>query len=171
MKETGQVYPRELKEEKDGFRWYQTHLGRCYGADSMDNTTLIPLSRGYDGHVIYIPVNDRGNGGFFEVTTLKGGVGICDINGNEIIPPRRGYIYVCSHKDWYSVTVKKGIIFKRQLNGVCDSQGNEIIPPIYKHYIYYDKECGFYYFKNRHNHVREKRTLIEVNHFEGKNEV
>jgi len=48
--------------------------------------------------------------------------GICDLKGNEIIPPRRGYYRCNLERDYFLVEVG-------EFEGVCDLTGKEIIAP------------------------------------------
>ena len=80
---------RELKTEDNGFKWYQTHSGSYYGAESIDGRTIIPLSKGYDMIVFH---NNGDCIGYFGVYR-NGKKGAYDIHGNLVIEPIHEKLY------------------------------------------------------------------------------
>ncbi len=110
---------RTLKTESDGFKWYELKQDDYRGAQSIDGTTLIPLSRKYTW--IYY---DDTYGGSFAIRKNNSSTyeGCCDKNGKEIIAVERGYNEVY-YDDGYINVVKNGF------EGVCDLNGKEIIAP------------------------------------------
>ena len=80
---------RQLKTEDNGFRWYQTHSGSYYGAESTDGRTIVPLSKGYDMIVFH---EEKNCIGFFGVYR-NGKRGAYDIHGNLVIEPIHEKLY------------------------------------------------------------------------------
>lgn len=121
---------RTLETEKNGYQWYRIiSKDRKYGAEGIDGSTLIPLSRGYDV-IIFHPKETIE--GYFTVT-LNSKVGVFDIKGKEIIEPYK-YDFVIfleeeGHVGYYSVE-------SNGLDGVCDVTGKEIIPCRYASIFY-----------------------------------
>ena len=112
---------RTKKKESDRFKWYELKQDGYCGAQSIDGTTLIPLSRKYT----YISYWTLGGGYFsFHKNNSYTYQGCCDKNGREIIAPERGYTLVYYHGDRGYIEVKKN-----DLVGVCDLNGREIIAP------------------------------------------
>lgn len=74
---------KNMKTEKDGFKWYEVHQGKVYGAEDYLHNTLIPLSRQYTT-VYYLP--EEGHKGYFNVKK-DGKEGACDLTGKEIASP------------------------------------------------------------------------------------
>lgn len=118
---------RTLKTESDGFKWYKLEQDGYYGAQSINGTTLIPLSRKYT----FICYYTTGGSWFgFEKNNSSTYKGCCDKNGREIIAPERGYNEVYYRKDdGYIIVGKNG------LYGACDLNGREIIAPKYESLI------------------------------------
>ena len=79
---------RTLQTESDGFKWYELRQDGYCGAQSIDGTILIPLSRKYTW--IYY---DDTHGGSFAIRKNNSSTyeGCCDKNGREIIAVERGY--------------------------------------------------------------------------------
>lgn len=88
LNEEGMIDSNALSKEKiiedDGFEWYKLYQNGCYGAETVDGTSLIPLSRGYTDIMYW----DRKGGkkGYFECEK-EGKEGVCTIYGTEIIAP------------------------------------------------------------------------------------
>ena len=74
---------KNLKTEKDGFKWYEVCQGKVCGAEDYLHNTLIPLSRQYST-VYYWP--EEGHKGYFKVKK-DGKEGACDLTGKEIASP------------------------------------------------------------------------------------
>ncbi len=83
---------RQLKTEDNGFRWYQTHSGNYYGAESTDGRTIVPLSKGYTLVVFYEKSDCIGYFGVYR----NGKKGAYDIHGNLVIEPIHEKIYYLS---------------------------------------------------------------------------
>ena len=83
---------RELKTESNGFRWYQTHSGNYYGAESTDGRTIVPLSKGYTMIVFHEKSNCIGYFGVHK----NGKKGAYDIHGNLVIEPIHEKLYYLS---------------------------------------------------------------------------
>lgn len=144
------LYAQEkyLWTEDDGFQWYKVTNGNYFGAESIDGTTLIPLSRGYE-MLTYIV--DR-NGGWFSVMK-KGSCGICNKNGREIVSPGR-YDFACYMDDGFILTE---LDFEY---GVCDKSGNEIIAPKYEGRVVY-KDGVFKYESESGNYISTGYSLFD----------
>lgn len=111
---------KTIKNEDNGFQWYELCDGILRGAEDKSGHTLIPLSRGYTG-LFY-----RKENGMFHVL-IDNNWGVCDVTGKEIISPKRGYSNVVFLKGegllgFYSVE-------KNEAEGICDINGKEIISP------------------------------------------
>lgn len=118
---------RTLKTESDGFRWYKLEQDGYYGAQSINGTTLIPLSRKYT----FICYQTIGGGWFgFEKNHSDTYEGCCDKNGREVIGVERRYNKVLYLKDDGYIAVKKN-----GLEGACDLNGREIVAPKYESLI------------------------------------
>lgn len=88
---------RELKTEDNGFKWYQTHSGSYYGAESADGRTIVPLSKGYD----MIVFHEKGDCiGYFGVYR-NDKKGAYDIHGNLVIEPIHEKLYYLSKEGFY----------------------------------------------------------------------
>ena len=142
---------KELKTEKDGFKWYKVSQGETYGAEDYLNHTLIPLSRQYSG-IYYLP--EEGHKGYFNVEK-NGKEGACDLTGKEIASPiyesliySNGFKYKNSSGEWIALdwmldSEGKGIrgtkesityngatyyiVSRDGLYGLTDANGNEIV--------------------------------------------
>ena len=152
------------QRESDGYKWILVDDNTQKGARNIDGTLFIPIkhstlfySSGYflgktpQGKVLYdingklligedrgydnISVHVRTNVVWFSV--IKDGFeGVCDVNGNEILSPSRGFkeASVMDETDgynWIAVT-------KNGKNGAYSYQGKEIIPPSFNNLIYLD---------------------------------
>lgn len=125
---------RTLETESDGFRWYELEQDGYYGAQSINGTTLIPLSRKYT----FICYHTADGGWFcFRKNNSSTYEGCCDKNGREVIAPERGYNNVYWKDDGYIEVEKNGLV------GVCDLNGKEIIAPKYKTLILSDGEFEY----------------------------
>ena len=112
---------RTKKKESDRFKWYELKQDGYCGAQSIDGTTLIPLSRKYTS-ILY---STHGGGYFsFHKNNSYTYEGCCDKNGKEIIAPDRGYTGIIYWKDKDYIIVKKN-----DHEGICDLNGREIIAP------------------------------------------
>ena len=125
---------RTLQTERDGFKWYELKQDGYCGAQSIDGTTLIPLSRKYTC-IFYL----THGGGYFSFHKNNSSTyeGCCDKNGKEIIAPERGYTDVFYYgDDGYIKVEKNGLV------GLCDLNGREIIAPErgYTRVLYYGDE-------------------------------
>ena len=119
---------KELKEEKDGFKWYQLKQDKYFGAEDINGNTIIPLSKNY----IYLWYSKLENHdrGFLNVKDENDNWGIYDINGREIISTDRGYdliIYHITEEGFKFFEVGKDNNISKQ--GVCDLTGKELISP------------------------------------------
>lgn len=83
---------RELKTEDNGFKWYQTHSGSYYGAESTDGRTIIPLSKQYTMVVFHEKKDCIGYFGVYR----NGKKGAYDIHGNLVIEPVYENLYYLS---------------------------------------------------------------------------
>ena len=83
---------KTLKVESNGFRWYQTHSGSYYGAESADGRTIVPLSKGYTSVVFHEKSNCIGYFGVYR----NGRKGAYDIHGNLVIEPIHEKLYYLS---------------------------------------------------------------------------
>lgn len=126
---------KKLKNEEDGFEWYNISQNGICAAEKASGTILIPLSRGYD----FICYHTTFGGGWFSVGK-DGKYGACDKEGNEIIAPIKydGVYYVQQYENHKFCYVKLN-----NKNGVCDKNGNEIIKPQYDNVVFH--ENGGYY--------------------------
>jgi hypothetical protein len=81
----------------------------------------------------------RGEDTYYEVNLYgayeKGGTGICDLEGNIVIPCK--YDDITKYNDYY------GIILNEK-NGACDLTGKEIVPCKYTYLLYYKEEELFH---------------------------
>lgn len=119
---------KKLKEEEDGFKWYELTKDYTYnGAEDINGKTLIPLSENFD--IIWYKE------GYFDCKrTMKKGkkiktlsLAIYDKYGKLIIAPGRyDYAHIRSTKSipqYFDVKISKKKV------GICDLNGNEIIAP------------------------------------------
>lgn len=136
---------KELRTEKNGFKWYKSFEKFFYSAESADGNTLIPISRQYKS-IIFIPSNY--NKGYFLVRK-NNKEGVCDITGKEIIAPDK-YSTVNFHEEkghvgWYSVK-------NNGLMGACDITGKEIIP-CDNNLLFYGPDDQFINMDRSHNMI------------------
>lgn len=131
---------RTLRTGSDGFRWwFELEQDGYYGAQSINGTTLIPLSRKYT----YICYHTTGGGWFcFRKNHSSTYEGCCDKNGKEIIAPERGYNEVYYRGDEGYIRVEKNGLY-----GACDLNGREIIAPKYESLIL-NSISGEFKYKN-----------------------
>ena len=80
---------RELKVERDGFRWYLVSDNGYVGAENQNGYTIIPLSRKYT-YIDYRKFRD--NPPFFCVEGSNRKRGACTITGTEVVAPKYGLI-------------------------------------------------------------------------------
>ncbi|MDO5343046.1 MAG: WG repeat-containing protein [Bacteroidia bacterium] len=128
---------RTLQTGSDGFRWYELRQDGYYGAQSINGTTLIPLSRKYTD-MYYVTTH----GGWFCFRKNNSSTyeGCCDKNGREVIGVERRYNKVYYWKDDGYIEVKKNGLY-----GACDLNGREIIAPKYESLILNDISGEFEY--------------------------
>lgn len=105
--------------EKDGFIWYEVKTKRNSPIEiqNAERVTIIPQSRGY--------LTVTYNSGMF-IVTKEGKEGVCDINGDEIIPPTiyDDVLYRIESADGFEYfKVRQG-----KNKGICSITGKEIIP-------------------------------------------
>ena len=124
-----QEIKKTLKEETDGFKWYElTKDYTYYGAEDINGKTLIPLSKKYKR--LWYSKSENKDRAFFYVEDENGSCGLFEKNGREIISTDRGYNMIVYHINdegykWFGV-------YKENMdkNGVCDLTGKELIAPL-----------------------------------------
>lgn len=131
---SAQPIKKQLLNEDGGFKWYRLEQGEFMGAESESGKTLIPLSSKF----CYVQVYQ----GRF-LAEIKGvGVGIYDLNGNELLSPTKGYDIGTTSFNQKEVfgTYKYYKIEKDRKKGYCDLSGNIIIPCVYDEIAFRDDE-------------------------------
>ncbi|MBP5327473.1 MAG: hypothetical protein J6Y98_06150 [Bacteroidales bacterium] len=78
---------RYLETASDGFKWYHLFENGYEGVEGIDGTTIIPISRKYK-QIFFRPIENHK--GYFLVSNNED-VGVCNIYGEEIIPPNKKY--------------------------------------------------------------------------------
>lgn len=118
---------KELKEEKDGFKWYQLKQDKYFGASDINGKIIIPLNKKYVS--LYYSFLDNTDRGFFNVRDENNYWGLVEKRGKEIISTDRGYdliVYQITDKGYKYFDVHKDYAGKQ---GVCDLTGKELISP------------------------------------------
>ena len=124
---------KELKNEEDGFKWYNTNDGNGhYGAEDLKGKTLIPLSKKYIGVSYQSPFLSA-----YYHSNVPGVIYKNDYytkEGKEILDNSKyddTFLHGGKNDEpyWFSVE-------KNGKKGACDINGKEIIPPLYSGCIY-----------------------------------
>ena len=105
--------------EPDGFVWYETFIDHGFEVKDANGYIIIPHTRGYN------PLSYHHK--YFRVGKTYKKIGLCDLSGNEIISPDRGYYDLMVYDEWIEVT--KVDDNNKRIKGVCDLSGKEIISP------------------------------------------
>lgn len=124
---------KTLKTESDGYQWYKLEQNGKVGAQSVNGTTFIPLSRGYTSIYFY--------SGWFHIEKNKL-EGICDIMGKEVVAPKYEYVFPHDHINGY---IYFEVVFNGR-RGVCSMNGQEIITPKYDEVVCVDQDGYSYYY-------------------------
>lgn len=101
----------------------EVEKGKTQGVvDIISEKVIIPFSRGYTN--ISMSVNSD-----YYMVKKDGFVGVCDLNGNELISPSRGYTEIV--KQGHNGVSYFGIT-RDNKSGACDMNGKEIVEPKYE---------------------------------------
>ena len=126
IKKKEMVIPLEKQYIHYYFGYLQCNIGEHKALYDTSGTLIIPIERKYTETIpldgcIYVHFKYTSN------DSLRYGIGICDLQGNEIVPTSRKYRKLHRNSDgahhWYQVYDKD---YKQ---GVCDNYGEEIITP------------------------------------------
>lgn len=145
---------KKLRIGDDGFRWYEIRQDGCYGAESADQTVIIPLSRKYN-YLSY----EISNKGWFRAKQGDKYI-VCDKNGVELLPPIKcDYV---EYRNEYGFEYIKVSSTKKKC-GIYDRNGKEIIPTKYD-YVDYDCANGYFKVMNKEKYgaiSRDGKVLVE----------
>lgn len=156
---------KELKEEKDGFKWYLLKQDKYFGATDINGNTIIPLSNKFV--FLWYSKLENQDRGFLNVKDENDNWGIYDNNGRVIISTDREYDIIIYHIT--DLGFKYFGVGKDNKTGVCDLTGKELISPqICDAIIYNDdnfKVCIDGNFKNTGIKLSKKDPLNNSSSF------